>query len=366
MTDAWSAAVASYGLTTRLALPQDVLADHDWDEVLANARSQRLTGLLAAAVGAGAFPTTDEQYEQTADAQVAAMAVVLRLERLLLDVAEQLAQAGIEVRVLKGSAAAHMLYPDPALRPFNDIDILVPSGAFDDAVTVIARSGGVRQHPQPRPGFDRRFSKGTSFSMPSGLEVDLHRTFVAGPFGLTVQLDDVWAASRPFQIGGVGLHGLDPETCFLGLCYHAALGEAVPRLLPLRDVAQIMTRGAIDTGRVLSLARGWRAEAAVARAVSTSVTTLGLEPRGTLAEWALEYRADRTATRALSAYTHDGNAYGRQAVAAVRFIPGLTGKAAYVRALVWPDHNYVSGRYRSQWDRWGRSVHAVRHMRRDP
>jgi len=366
MSDGWEVAVAAYGVSSGLSLPQRVLGDGDWAALLAATRAQRLTGFLAAAVADGAFPTTDDQYTDAAEAHLAAMALVLRLERLLLNVAEQFAIAGIDMRVLKGSAVAHRFYPDPSLRSFNDVDVLVPSDAFDEAVRVLARCGGARQYPQPRPGFDRRFSKGTSFDMPCGLEVDLHRTFASGPFGLTVRLDDLWERSWPFQLGGVELRALDLEPCFLGLCYHAALGDAVPKLLALRDIAQVLACAELDDVRVRSLARGWRAEAALARAMSLTALTLDLGMPHPLIDWARGYRADRVSSRALSAYTHPGNAYGRQAVAAVRCIPGLASKAAYVRALVWPDEDYVSGQYRGRWDRWGRSVQVVRRLRRDP
>jgi len=365
MMDGWVTTVAAHGLKTHLMFPDEVLADAEWAALLTGVRAQRLTGFLSAAVAEGVFPTTNDQYDQTVDAHLEAMGLALRLERLLLRLATRLGEAGIDLRVLKGAAVAHRLYPDPSLRPFGDVDVLVTSDAFDRAVEVVCAEGGVRQFPQPRAGFDRRFSKGTSFSMPCGLEVDLHRTFVSGPFGLTVRLADLWEASWEFDLAGVELRGLDLETCFLNLCYHAALGDAVPRLLALRDIAQALTTQPLDDVRVLALGRRWRAEPAVARAVHATATTLGLESPHRLIDWAIAYRPDRSSTRALSAYTHPGNAYGRQAIAAMRVIPRLTDRAAYIRALVWPDHAYVDGRYRGRWDRWGRSVRAVRRMRRD-
>ena len=105
------------------------------------------------------------------------------------------------------------------------------SEQFDDAVAALARAGHHRRFPQPRPGFDRRFSKGTSFVTDEGTEIDLHRTFAMGPFGLTMKLDDLWARASTFRVGGVDLHALGREERFLHTCFHASLGDNPPRLL---------------------------------------------------------------------------------------------------------------------------------------
>jgi hypothetical protein len=287
------------------------------------------------------------------------MDLAVRLEHLLVDLADRFAVAEIPLRVLKGPAVAHRFYPDPSLRAFGDIDLLVPSDAFDRAVQLVTELGGNRQFPQPRPGFDRRFSKGTSFFMAQAVEVDLHRTFVAGPLGLAIDLHDVWERSWPFELAGAALQGLDLEISFLNLCYHAALGDAVPRLIALRDVAQVIDGYRPDATRVRELARSWRAEAVVARAVTAACETLGVQPCHPLVAWAATFRCDRPTGRILAAYTTPGNAYPAQALTALQAIPGLTAKASYLRAIVWPDKSYVTGRYPSRLARWRRSVKAI-------
>jgi len=354
------AAVAAHGLRgTSHVLPDAPLDAETWAALLADVRSDRLVGLLGDAVATEAFPTTAQQYEDAGEAHLEAMDLAVRLEQVLVDLADRLAQEDVPVRVLKGPAIAHRFYPDPSLRAFGDIDLLVPSEHFDRAVRVVAVAGGNRQHPQPRPGFDRRFSKGTSFFMDSAVEVDLHRTFVSGPFGLTIDLDDVWRESWQFALGDVALQALDLETCLLNLCYHAALGDAVPRLISLRDIVQIIESDDPDAARVVALAQRWGGGAVVARAVTTALRELRVESSHPLAAWAGAYRTDRRTERLLAMYTRPGNAYPGQALAAVRSIPGLPAKASYLRAIVWPDRSYVSPRYRSRLERWGRALRTI-------
>jgi hypothetical protein len=59
------------------------------------------------------------------------------LDRLLAE----FSSAGIQVVVLKGAALADMLYEDRALRPMNDLDVLVSIDQLDVAMDVMRRCG---------------------------------------------------------------------------------------------------------------------------------------------------------------------------------------------------------------------------------
>ena len=188
--------------------------------------------------------------------------------------------SGLDHRVLKGAAVADLDYPDPALRSFVDVDLLVRAEEWDDAIHVLREAGWERQFAEPRPGFERRFVKGMVLTRPDdgGTELDLHRTLALGPFGLTVRLEDLWADCEVLRLGGVEVRALAAEERFLHACFHAVLGDLPPRLVPLRDIAQMSLRGNLDLDRVIHHARSWRAEAVLLRAVELTWETLGLDP----------------------------------------------------------------------------------------
>jgi hypothetical protein len=358
------AAVAGHGLPgrpeVRDPLSEVALPGGAWAELLGRARGQRLTGFLALAVREGALTTRPDQAEQAATAHREAMATVLLLERLLLDTTCLLTREGIAVRVLKGSSLAHLDYPALELRSFGDVDLLVRSEQFDDAVAVLARAGHSRRFPQPRPGFDRRFSKGTSFVTDEGTEIDLHRTFAMGPFGLTMKLEDLWARASTFRVGGVDLCALGREERFLHTCFHASLGDNPPRLLALRDVAQLLLGGRLDLHLVRALAASWQADAVLARAVQLTWQTFGLDVAvSALATWAAAYRVDNQARRALAAYTDPHGGYSARSAAALRAVPGMRDKAAYLRALAFPARDYLDPRHRGRVDRWRHGATAI-------
>ena len=354
------AAVAGYGLPGPPLLPGAPLSDGVWAEVLGRACSQRLTGFLELAVREGALPTRPDQAAQAVAAHREAMSTVLVLERLLLDATGLLAGEGIAVRVLKGSAVAHLDYPALELRAFGDVDLLVRSEQFDGAVAALKRVGHHRRFPQPRPGFDRRFSKGTSFVTDEGTEIDLHRTFAMGPFGLTMKLDDLWARASTFRVGGVELGALGREERFLNTCFHASLGDNPPRLLTLRDLAQVLLGGRLDLHLVRALAASWQADAVLARAVHLTWQAFRLDVAASpLAAWATAYRPDHHDRRALAAYTDPEGGYPARSAAALRAVPGLRDKAAYLRALAFPARHYLDPRHRGRVDRWRHGATAI-------
>ena len=198
-------AIASYGLdASGRTLPAEPVDDKTFPMLINKVARAKLIGLFAAAVENGDLPVTPDQRTLVADRHLEAMCHTLYLERLLLDLAGHLDDAAIPFRLLKGSSVASLDYEDPCLRPFVDVDLLVESATFDRTVAVLESAGVRRLWAAPRPGFDRRFGKGSTLLSPEGYEVDLHRTFVSGPWGLTVRLDDLWEGSRTFE-------GLDDE-----------------------------------------------------------------------------------------------------------------------------------------------------------
>lgn len=339
-----------------LAAPLD---DGAWDQLVAGAAAERITGHLVAALGAGALPAAPHQHTAAERAHVRALARDLVLERLLLDVSGRCAAAGIEHRVLKGPALAHSAYPSPDRRSFADVDLLVRGDDFDRTVATLVAAGGRRRFDEPRPGFTRRFGKGAAVTI-DHLDVDLHRTLAPGPFGLTVALDDLFVAPTPVPIGGRTLLGLGATARFLHACMHAVLGDPVPRLVPLRDVAQLARTTALDVDAVLAAAARWRVRAVVQRAVRLSRHALGLPADGPLDEFAEHYRPERFERAALRSYVAADRGYPLQAAAGVRALRGVGARAAYIRAMVVPSPDYVRDRDGGYLRRAGRALRLSR------
>ena len=342
VTTTAAAYVAAYGLPgTRREAPAEPLPDLDWKALVRRVEHERIPGLLLLAIEDRRFPATPRQWDEIARHHLQSMRSALTLERLLLDVVAAFEAAGVDYRVLKGSAYAHLDYPDPALRSFGDIDLLVPTSQYDEAVAALGSVGAWRRVPELRPGFDRRFGKGGSFITPTGLEIDLHRLFTSGPIGLATNPDDLFTDHASFVVGDRQLLALSREPRFLHACFHAVLGSpsATPRLASLRDVAQMLLHPALDSERVKAVCAAWQAQAVVSAAIRATWETLELADILPLTVWASGYEPDRHAQANLRLY-EPGVPFAAQAAAGVSVIRGLRPKAAYVRALALPGRPY--------------------------
>ena len=350
-------AVAMYGLPSDLALPDAPLSDEEFGELFDRCEDDRLVGLLAAAVRDGALQVSDTARDTLEEEWQRWLAHDLRIERLLLDTLHELAGAGIPARVLKGVALAHTAYTDPALRVFGDADVLVPGPHFTRAAALLAARLDARRYlPELRPGFDDRFGKEVMLrvALDSGpLELDLHRVFVDGAFGLTIDVDDLFAPPYRFALGSFELEALPMPQRLLHACYVAALGDWPPRLMAQRDLVQIVVREQPNLVDVLLMARRWRCETVVARAVTDTWAILRPQARPPIVEWAARYEPSRTDRFLFGAHRGPARAITRHA-AAVVVLPDVSSRAAYLHAVAFPQREYLEVRGSS----------TVQHLRR--
>lgn len=331
------------------------MPDERWPTVLSGLAFQRLTGIAVAAFEAGRLDLSPEQEEELLDRHRAAMVLSLSIERRLLRLMNAFDEAGVRAVVLKGTAVAHALYPDPSIRPFGDLDLLVSTTEWDRACAALRRCGFERDLPAPRRGFDQRFGKAATHSDAEGIQVDLHRTLVLGPFGLWLDPDELLRHTETFSIGGRTVERLDRTGMLLNALLHAALGSSPPLLLPLCDVVRASRDPGVDWQRLGRWVASWRLSAAVAFAFETAERQLGVElPSATRSLTGQAPGHDEV--RAMRAYT-DRRRMGGLAMAATRAIPGLRGKAAYVFGLLLPSRDFLRARarggpgasYRSRW-----------------
>lgn len=357
-------AVACFGLPdSAKELPSRPLSDSMWLDLLGLVRDHRLTGLLSSALKDGALPATAEQRLQAQQLQLSAMTWAMRLELELVELISVLAQANADFRVLKGPSAAHLDYRDPNLRPFADLDILVRSDQIDTVVVALDRAGFQRRDLPPTPGFDRRFSKGATFLGPTGYELDLHRTFVKGAWGLLVDLDDLWDGGEEFVLAGRTVRGLSRSPRFMHACYNAALGNWPPRLASLRDVAQMILTGDLDYGAVRALSHHWHADAVVAAAVCDAWNLLGVRRDIELSEWARGVVPSGRDAARLALHRSENKNASALAISALSAIPGVRDKVAFLRAMLVPEARYIDGRHQSATARLRHGMREVRRSR---
>jgi len=329
----------------------------DWDAVVRDTRDERIEALVGVALARSDATVPALVRADVQHAWSQRMESCLHLERLALDVASRLDEAKAEFRIVKGTAAAHLDYPDPSWRGFGDVDVLVRGDHYDRAVAALCAAGARRRSAEIRPGFDRRYGKGVCLIRDDGAQIDVHRTLASGPFGMTIDADELFGAPVWFRVGDVELPALPREQRFLHACVHAVLGDSPPRLAALRDVAQIGSHPTLDLEVVNATATRWRIGVVVARAVDEAWCRFDLA-QSDLVRWARVYRPSRFEDRALLAYIGPDRSYARQMVAAVGAVPGARAKARYVRTMLGVDRGYVGAHDGSYLARVRRAIAA--------
>ena len=306
--------------------PVDSIEPLDPARHLGELTRHKLVGVARAAMDAGDLLV--DQPDALVQAHERAMADALQLEDVMLGAVGALGDAGIEMRVLKGSALAHGLGVDPSERMFGDTDLLVPADALPAATKAMERSGGHRAQPGLSDEFERRFAKSVTMRW-RNTELDLHRTLAPGPYGLTIDTRDLFGRRSSFEIAGRTVPTLSAEGHLMHAAIHVALGDVEPRLGNVRDIALLLTRD-LDLDLVMRTIERWRCGLPFAIGLQHAAA-IGAGDHALL-DWAAEQRPSRRDRRNLATYRERDGRFRAQAVASLRVLR-WRDRVAYARAL---------------------------------
>jgi Uncharacterised nucleotidyltransferase len=174
--------------------------------------------------------------------QVAISARNLYLANELVTIADLLAGKGVPAIVFKGPTLAALAYPEPGLREFSDLDILVRPAAIARARQVLIAHGYRPSCSDSRavqsPVF-RAYEE--TFVAASGVTVlDLHWHLLPHYIGF-LDADSLWDRARHIELHGHRLTTLATEDLLLFLCVHGAK-HGWPLLSWICDLAGLVHR----------------------------------------------------------------------------------------------------------------------------
>lgn len=301
-----------------VAVPAEVL-----DDLLRVARMDRLAGVLSAAILDGVLIAPESAASAIRDTWHEQLRATVLVEALAVEIAEILQDAGVTWRLLKGPALAHLDYPDPSIRPFGDVDLLIHPDSWGPALRLLAEAGWRRDVAELGPGFDERYGKGATLTNRDGLELDLHRRLAVGRFGVRLPSEALFAGTATVAVGGRSLPALAAPDRLLHACFHAALG-GFREFRAHRDVAQLLLVTAADWEATIRTATRWRVESVVARAIVDAFGILGPGLAHPAFDWARASRIRRADAYVLDLFAAE-RPYRSQALTAV---PDLLGRGA--------------------------------------
>lgn len=321
------------------------LTDRTLERVQREADRHRLIGGLLAAVEQGWIDVTDEGVRSLERHVSDRARRCVSVETALLDTVSALGEAGLTPFVLKGVASAHLDYPDPMLRTFNDVDLLVRPGDIDAAIAALEGAGSRRDLPARSSSWDSRFAKDIPLVHPTGVEIDLHRSLAQGAFGLWI--DPVWLVEEPstFCLGGVDVAAGRPAARAFHAVIALTIGESDQRLAHVVDLV-LASKRVEDPSEVLELCRRCRSVALYEEAMDRIVQVLGTPV--TTANRDPFTRADEPASRseglARRAYRTARGSHTGELLTGFLALGGVRDRVDYGRALLAPSHDYRTAR----------------------
>jgi len=152
------------------------------------------------------------------------------LLKQLDELEKKLSDAGIKVIIFKGAALLNTVYRDVALRPMEDMDLVVHPEQIEELKNVLCIMGFIQNRIYPES-----FKKGI-------LCIDVHYDLLSShriqsrQQILDVKMSDVWEAAIPFE-GSTSLCRLSVRDHLIALSYHL-LKHRYERLIGFVDIAE--------------------------------------------------------------------------------------------------------------------------------
>ena len=148
---------------------------------------------------------------------------------------------GVPNVLLKGMALAHTVYPSPALRPMQDIDVWVPPDRLDQAVALL-ETAGFPHPPHTYHGLlspqDRDVTAAERVLMRPGVPVVVEIRGTLASFAGAPEIEErAWNRARPADIGGRPVRVLNHEDLLLHVGLH--LGRTHRFQLGLRGLLDL-------------------------------------------------------------------------------------------------------------------------------
>ncbi len=221
---------------------QAALDIRDWGAVLEEAELQGMVPLLHRALKTAGVILDD-------DIQLRLKGLVLRHRlvnrvraQVLIQVMEKANDSGLQPILVKGAALADLVYPDPALRPMRDIDMLLSATQLQPMQQLLLDLGFLETYPAVIFQHHRHLPPLTKTvdGFQIGIEVH-HNLFSLGIGHHWGGLEDLLSRPHVYNLPGTNISAccLGPEDMLVQLCAHfnCTGGEYEPlRMLWVADL----------------------------------------------------------------------------------------------------------------------------------
>ena len=237
-----------------------------WDPLLDEADAQGVTPLVYQTLKPYHNDMAPEVWHRLAKAHFDVAAINALFLEEWAAVVQCLAEHRIETLAIKGAALAGTLYGNVALRPMQDLDLLLHQAQVPEAHIALGHRGYVPVKEEHFPGAAAAFESQVSLARRDSVTTmtyvcELHWHLLDSPFyQRTMPLDWFWDTAVPLQLEDTTTKTLGPEARLLHLCTHLALHHHGERLLWYCDIDRLIRHhgGSLDWDELIARAETYR------------------------------------------------------------------------------------------------------------
>lgn len=318
----------------------------DWEYIIASAVRHRIAPLLYYSIKEVSDSLVSPKVVETLQRiYLGALTRNLLILRELSEVLNALLDAQVEVILLKGVALAQTVYPDIALRPFDDIDLLIFKEDQHKVEAKLSQIGYdlLRDY---RPGFVQQFGVAVRHVKRNEVPIDLHWHVAHPPYSKYISVAPFWESAVSVNMEGIDTLVLSPENLLIHLCLHVSKHRC-SQLLWLVDISEVIHYygEALDWELLLEEIQRYRIHS-VMRYVLHLVKELFDPPMpGFVLERLGSYRSSSFEAQLFDALANPNVTGAKGTIAKFLTLDGIMPKIQYIFGRLFPSRDFVLKRY---------------------
>lgn len=281
------------------------------------------------------------------EASLRLAAAELLLEADLRGLLRSLAEIGVQPLLLKGTALAYSLYPEPWLRPRCDTDLLIPASDRKKTDKLLLRLGCAALHEAAADGINAQMSW---LRRRQGVDChyDVHWRIsnASGSFSRAFADENLFARAAAVPSLGENARTLSKTDALLFACFHRAghFSHSGDRLIWLHDLhllCQSLTEE--EAAALCSQAEALNISSLCADGLKTAAFWFGTAFPAGLAQLFKEQRGEES----YAVFLQEGRRAGikNHALLELKGLPTWRGRLRFVRQNLFPPAGYMLWRY---------------------
>jgi hypothetical protein len=243
-----------------------VPSDEDWNSISELSKLHGVTPFFyyrAKALGLSLPPQLMKEWRQNYLLQIVRE---FKARRQIKEIKEILASEEIPMILLKGTSAMMRLYPDPGLRTFCDLDILIPEEKVSQFKRVMVSAGYKPLSTMNSPEDERLRMIDQhldSFGKEKSFVIEPHVNIFRGRGDQVTALSEIWEDREETSTDGIVVGHLDKEQFIVHTLFHCARDLPDKGFVELKgfiDVLYALRTWRIDWAKFRDTARRWGVE----------------------------------------------------------------------------------------------------------